>query len=120
MKKTLITIPQLENESALELIVRSKLLKKLIDQCHCKLCYAEDLEQEILLILANKDESFLQELVNKKEITFYLVRIINNLYHSKTSPFYKTYRKYYELVDDCKQNNAFYTDGDKDDDYEDD
>jgi hypothetical protein len=42
----------------------------------------------------------LQSIYDKGQFNFFLTRIIKNQYFSKTSPFFKKYRKYYDMVDD--------------------
>lgn len=62
--------------------------------------YMDDLVQEIYLILLEYDQEKLQSIYDKGQFNFFLTRIIKNQYFSKTSPFFKKYRKYYDMVDD--------------------
>lgn len=86
--------------TAIEYIYNTGLLKELIDKNHCKACYFDDLEQEIYLILAKYSNDELQGMIDRKEINFFLVKIIKNQYHSTTSSFYNKYRKYYNFTSD--------------------
>lgn len=62
--------------------------------------YMDDLVQEIYLILLEYNQEKLQSIYDKGQLNFFLTRIIKNQYFSKTSPFFKKYRKYYDMVDD--------------------
>lgn len=65
----------------------------------------DDLEQEIYCILLEYDSTKIIEMYKKKQLKFFIVGIIQRQYHSKTSPFYKKYKKYYSLLDANKTNN---------------
>lgn len=62
--------------------------------------YMDDLTQEIYLILLEYNQEKLQSIYDKGQFNFFLTRIIKNQYFSNTSPFFKKYRKYYDMVDD--------------------
>lgn len=62
--------------------------------------YMDDLTQEIYLILLEYNQEKLQSIYDKGQLNFFLTRIIKNQYFSNTSPFFKKYRKYYDMVDD--------------------
>lgn len=62
--------------------------------------YMDDLVQEIYLILLEYNQEKLQYIYDKGQLNFFLTRIIKNQYFSNTSPFFKKYRKYYDMVDD--------------------
>jgi RNA polymerase sigma factor (sigma-70 family) len=57
----------------------------------------EDLLHDILLELYKKDKELIKKLIEKKEIKFYIVKMILNQYHSSTSPFFNKYRKEIKL-----------------------
>lgn len=59
----------------------------------------DDLEQEVYAILLEYDSDKIIEMYNKKQLKFFIIGIITRQYFSKTSPFYKKYKKYYSLVD---------------------
>jgi len=52
----------------------------------------EDLLSEVVLILLEGDEAKLSRLIEKKQIRYWIVRIMLNQYNSKTSPFHYKYR----------------------------
>lgn len=54
----------------------------------------EDLVQDIYLTLLEKDQDLLKELADKKQLIFYLTKIITNNIRSKTSPYYYKYKRY--------------------------
>ena len=64
----------------------------------------EDLLHETILALYNADQEKIKIIIEKKQLTFYIVRIMMNQYHSNTSPYHKKYRKQYNE----KQLKEFY------------
>lgn len=78
----------------------------------------DDLKQEIILIVMEYDREKIIELYEKKQLKFFVVRIINNQYFSNSSPYYKKYKKYYQLVDGNIYNNKL--DDDLNDDLDND
>lgn len=75
---------------------------------------ADDLEQEIYTILLEYDSDKIIEMHSKKQLKFFLVGVIQRQYFSKTSPFYKKYKKYYTLVDENVVNKSEINDEDYD------
>lgn len=59
----------------------------------------EDLKSEVFLILAELDEIKLIDLYEKKQIKFYMVRIMLNLVQSTDKKFYGKYRNFVEYVE---------------------
>lgn len=57
----------------------------------------DDLSQMVYEILLEKPPEKLD--IPDEEINYYLTRIIKNQWHSKTSTFYRTYKRYYALLD---------------------
>ena len=66
---------------------------------------ADDLEQEIYMILLEYNKNKIIELYNNNQLKYFIVGIIQRQYNSKTSPFYKKYKKYYSIVDENVINN---------------
>ena len=64
----------------------------------------EDLLHETILALYNSDKEKIKYIIEQKKLTFYIVRIMMNQYHSNTSPYHKKYRKQYNQ----KQLKEFY------------
>ena len=70
----------------------------------------QDLAGELALILLETNPEKIIQLHDKRQLTFYTVRIILTLAFSKTSPFYKKYRVIHEefidmdMPDDCSAN----------------
>ena len=77
-----------------DIIANEKLIEILIDKYNVKQLYKQDLAQDVFLIILSKPEKMLQELYDNKQLNFYLARIISNQYFSKTSKFFKDYKKY--------------------------
>ena len=65
----------------------------------------DDLEQEIYTILLEYDSNKIIEMYKNNQLKFFIVGVVQRQYHSKTSPYYKKYKKYYTLVDDNVVNN---------------
>lgn len=59
----------------------------------------DDLEQEVYQILLEYDSKKIIDMYRNKQLKYFLVGIIQRQYHSKTSPFYKKYKKYYSMID---------------------
>lgn len=58
----------------------------------------DDLKSELFLIIAEIDESKLIDLYNKKQLKFYIVRIMLNLVQSTKNKFYRNFRNFEELT----------------------
>jgi len=56
----------------------------------------DDLLSFVIEELYKCDQIRLNEIIEKKHITFYIARVMINQYHSKTSRYYYKYNKYYE------------------------
>lgn len=65
----------------------------------------EDLKQELSIILLEYDEEKIITMYEKKQLKFFLVKVIQFQYFSATSPFYKKYKKYYQFIDGNIVNN---------------
>lgn len=100
----------------IEKIVSDGIVEQIITNIGVTARYKDDLIQEIYLILMEYDRGKLEELYSNRQIAFFIARIIKNQYNSSTSPFYKKYRKYYEIIEN---NIGGYTgiEDDADDEY---
>ena len=56
----------------------------------------DDLLSFVIEELYKCDQIRLKEIIEKKQMTFYVVRVMINQYQSKTSRYHYNYRKYYE------------------------
>lgn len=65
----------------------------------------DDLAQEIFLILLEYDRDKIIDMYNKGQLKFFIVGVVQRQYHSKTSPYYKKYKKYYTIVDNNREDN---------------
>ena len=66
----------------------------------CKKYDSDDLLHDTIVALYDSDKEKIEKLIDKKELIFWIARIMVNQYHSKTSPFFKKYRKYYKIMDE--------------------
>lgn len=80
-------------------IYQSKMLVEICRNMGIRANDIDDLTQEVYLILAEYDTDKIVEMWEKSQLKFWLVRIITNQYFSKNSPYYKNYKKYYQLID---------------------
>ena len=62
----------------------------------------EDLTQDIYLELLSKPDEKIQELQEKDELTFFIVRMILNNTFSKNSPYFYRYERYKQNKRDLK------------------
>ena len=58
----------------------------------------DDLLSFVIEQLYESDQKKINKIIKKNQLTFYIARVMINQYYSKTSPFYKTYKRYYELA----------------------
>ena len=56
----------------------------------------DDLLSFVIEELYKCDKDRIIEIIKKKQLTFYIIRVMLNQYHSKTSRYYYKYNKYYE------------------------
>lgn len=89
----------------IEDIYKSKVIDNLLKNMGVSANDVDDLKQEIAVILLEYDEKKIFEMYEKKQIKFFLVKIIQHQYFSKTSPYYKKYKKYYAMIDGNIINN---------------
>ena len=66
----------------------------------CKKYDSDDLLHDTIVALYDSNKEKIEKLIDKKELIFWIARIMINQYHSKTSPFFKKYRKYYRIMDE--------------------
>lgn len=63
----------------------------------------DDLEQDVYMILMEQPEKKIVDIYNKKQLKFFITRIILNQLNSSLSPFFYKYRKFsfqtYDLDD---------------------
>ena len=72
-----------------------KKLKEVSDKItSCKHADSDDLLHDTVVALYESDKEKINKLIDKNELIFWIARIMVNQYHSKTSPFFKKYRKY--------------------------
>lgn len=85
------------NELAKNCVVE-KLVKRYTDFANNP--YIEDLVQDIYVSLMEKDASFISGLYKKKELDYFIMKMIKNNLYSNTSPFYKKYKQFMEITEE--------------------
>tara|TARA_R100000781_G_C4056752_1_gene119623 strand:+ start:145 stop:651 length:507 start_codon:yes stop_codon:yes gene_type:complete len=78
----------------------------------------DDLLSFVIEELYKCDQKRINEIIKKKQLTFYIARVMLNQYHSKTSRYYYKYNKYYEYhttttIESITADNTTYTIKDK-------
>jgi len=78
----------------------------------------DDLLSFVIEELYKCDQDRINEIIEKKQLTFYIARVMLNQYHSKTSRYYYKYNKYYEYhttttIESITADNTTYTIKDK-------
>ena len=78
----------------------------------------DDLLSFVIEELYKCDQDRITEIIEKKQLTFYIARVMLNQYHSKTSRYYYKYNKYYEYhicstIENITADNTTYTIKDK-------
>lgn len=90
--------------SVLEEWCKKRVIEKMVRDMNIDGDWVDDLIQEVYLVLLEKGEEFVSGLIVRKEINFYVSRIIMNMVMSCTSRFYKTYRsnnnKVYKTIEE--------------------
>lgn len=81
-------INEIANNGLVEEIIQGVSYSKFENQVNL-----QDLAQDIYLQLLQMDTAKINELYFKKQLRFWVTRIITNNIHSKTSPYFYTYKK---------------------------
>ena len=78
----------------IEQIGNEKLVETIARNMRVETDYFDDLCQEVyIILLTGYTEEKLQEAIDKKQINFIITSIMKNQWFSKSSPFYRTYKK---------------------------
>lgn len=97
-------------------IIENKIVEGLINDYLID-SFKDDLIQEVYMVLLEHNQSKLQQLIDKKQIRFYIARIIKNMYFSSSSNFYRMYKRSF-LLKDSFQNLLNKEDGDDDESFD--
>ena len=82
------------NESAVSQIAKNQTVEEISRNLRVDSEYFDDLVQEVYFILiTGYTEEVLSEAIKKKQEKFIITKILKNLWLSKTSPFYRQYKK---------------------------
>ena len=75
-------------------IAKQKTVEKLVKTYNFYSPYLSDLCQDIYIELLSKDNNLITGLYDRKEIEYYIRKMISNNINSTTSPYYKNYEKF--------------------------
>lgn len=87
----------------IDTIAREGLVERLVaNVCHRRHRALPDLVQMVYEALLKSDGQKLLNLYQRNALNFFIVRIIENLYFSLTSPYYRQIRKFSRMSDELK------------------
>lgn len=89
----------MNSNDIIDRIARDKVVEEMVDNFGVIPCYRDDLIQEIYLILLQYNSQAIIEMDERGELNYFISRVINNQYNSKTSPFFRDYKKYNKKKD---------------------
>lgn len=90
------------NNNVIEQIAKDKLVEEIATNLKVDTDYFDDLVQEIYLILLTYDQEKIEGMAERGELKYFITKLITNQFYSKTSPFYKNYKKYQNKKDGNK------------------
>lgn len=94
------------NNEIIEKICKQKLVPHLISNItKTQNESLKDLEQDIYLSLLEMDNEKLNGIYERNQLTFWIVRMLQNQIHSVNSPYYTKYRKFLLLSDNPMPDN---------------
>lgn len=82
----------MDKNKPIKYIIENKIVEGLINDYLID-SFKEDLIQEVYMVLLEHNQKKLQEIIDKKQIRFYIARIIKNMYFSSSSNFYRMYKR---------------------------
>lgn len=105
-RRTKIVILRVCNMTKRELIdsiARERLVEWLVTNvCHRHHRALPDLVQMVYEALLNYDGQKLLRIHQRSALNFFIVRVIGNLYFSRTSPYYRQIRKFSRMSDELR------------------
>lgn len=89
--------------TSIERIAKEKIIDNILRNMRVDNNYFDDLKQDITYILiTGYTEETLEEAINNNQIKYIVASIANRQYNSKSSPFYRIYRKFSILGEEIK------------------
>jgi len=84
-------------------IARERVVERLVaNVCRRHHRAIPDLVQMVYETLLNYDEEKLMRIHDRGALNFFIVRVIGNLYFSRTSPYYRQIRKFSRMSDELR------------------
>ena len=75
-------------------VADNKLVEKIARNLQVDMQYRDDFIQDMYLILCEQDDELINNMVDRKQINYWLTRVSLNNWKSDTSNFYKRYKEY--------------------------
>lgn len=87
-----------------EKIAKDALVERLVSNvCHRRHSVLPDLVQMVYEALLKCEEGRLLQIYRRGALNFFIVRIIENLYFSRTSPYHKQIRRFQTMSTEYKE-----------------
>lgn len=77
---------------AIDYIIKNNIVKQLANDYMVTTAYKDDLIQEVYMVLLEYPKEKLNQ-IPEKQLKFFVAKIMKNLWFSKTSSFYRTYKR---------------------------
>lgn len=81
-------------------LAKRKVIEHIVKRYNNDSPYIEDLCQDLYLDLLNKDEALIVGLYERKQLDYFICKMVSNNINSTTSSFYKSYQKYRKMTDE--------------------
>ena len=94
-----ITLVQLNYEDIIQRIVNDKGIREIAYKIANNSALSEDLYQEIILTILEKERELIMKLEKKNQLNFFIVRTAILMYRTKNSQFAQKYKHLPELMD---------------------
>lgn len=93
------------NNEIVEALSQDQVIETMAHNLRVDSEYFDDLVQEIYMIILTYDNGKLNDIWSKGQIKFWVSRVMMNTWNSRTSRFFKTYKKFEEHKDGNKDLN---------------
>lgn len=111
----------MKRNKIIEELYETGLVRELINNCdkgRTQSFNLDDLEQDVYMILLEQPEKKIEDIYEKKQLKFFITRIILNQLNSSLSPFYYKYRKFSFQTYDLDEYIDEYDRHNEDNDYD--
>lgn len=100
------------SKDIIEKIAKEKLVEEICNNIAKDDDFVQDLCQDIYIELLAKPPEKIEELYKKKQLKYFIIRMVSNNFNSKTSRFYYKYKKNWTDLISLEEFLLNYTDND--------